>query len=97
MKRGIKISDRGVLTLSKEMWNALGNAESVTVYTDPWSAQIEITPSGNKPLHGRPPSPQLCLGKELQRLGIKQVIPGRRDVSFEDGKIVVWPILVIDG
>ena len=97
-KMGLKISDRGVLTLSKAVWDALGGIEKVSVTADGRYGSITIKPEpeGKNSLYSRQHgSPQVSLGAALRDLGIKQVVAGRREVGYVNDCLTIWPTRVI--
>lgn len=97
-KSGLKISDRGVLTLSKDVWETIGNATSVSITADRRYGSICIKPEGKSSVYSRKGrvSPQISLGSALRELGIDRVVPGRREIGRIEGALMVWPTRIID-
>ena len=97
-KMGLQISDRGVLTLSKAVWETLGGVENVTVTADRRYGSITIEPGGKNSLFSRKgrTSPQVSLGTALRELGIKQVVAGRREIGHANDSLTIWPTRIID-
>lgn len=87
----LHISDRGTLTMTREVYDALGRPERVDIAVVPDQGRIMIQPGKDWSVFSRKgrSSPQVSLMTALRSIGIKDVEPGKRSHTLVDGRLFV--------
>lgn len=87
----LHISERGTLTMTREVYDGLGRPERVDIAIVPDQGRIMIKPGKEWSVYSRKGrnSPQISLMPALQCVGIVDVAPGKRSHTLVDGTLFV--------
>ena len=87
----LHVSERGTLTMTREVYDALGRPERVDIAVVPDQGRIMIQPGKDWSVFSRKGrnSPQVSLMTALRSVGIKDVAPGKRAHTLVDGRLFV--------